>query len=244
MDEEYGFVVLGKAIKGDYPEDDKTFLLSLTATFLQFLGRALFIEEIRRLNDELGAGNAELQESLAGAKRLGADLDRQVFHLKSLNDTVNELSGLLDSRELMQRFLLLSMGAVSAARGFVILFSEKGGQRRLACRGMDEGALADVGGARVGRLVTRMLFASGHGSMGGLRRGVVEDAAVLAEAGLPRTCPESGSSSMTAGSDTWGLATASLRRLSIPGNGTSLRRRPGPSRFFCAMRACTRKKHA
>lgn len=189
MDEEYGFVVLGNAIKGDYSEDDKTFLLSLTATFLQFLGRALFIEEIRRLNDELGAGNVELQESLAAAKRLGADLDRQVFHLKSVNDTVNELSGLLDSRELMQRFLLLSMGAVSAARGFVILFSEKGGRRRLACRGMDEAGLADVGGERVGRLVTRMLFASGHDSTGGLRRGVVEDSAVLTEAGLPRDMP-------------------------------------------------------
>ncbi len=189
MDEACGFVGLGSPIKGAFSEDDRNFLLSLTVTFLQFLGRTFFIERIRRLNDELGAGNAELQASLAEAKRLGAELDSRVFHLKAVNDTVNELSGLLDSRELMQRFLLLSMGAVSAAKGYLVLFSEGGGGRCLICRGMEEGGLAGASGALVGRMLTRQLFSSGQGPGGGSRRGMAEEPAMLAQSGLPPDMP-------------------------------------------------------
>ncbi len=190
MDETCGFVGLGARLTGAYSEDDRTVLVSLTAMFLQFLGRTFFIEEIRRLNDELSAGNAGLQASLAESRRLGADLDRQVFHLKSVNDTVNELSGMLHSRELMQRFLLLSMGAVSAAKGYLVLFSQTGGQRRIvACRGMEEDDLGAADSPQVGRLLTRMLFSSSQGASDGLRRGMAEDPAVLSEAGLPPDMP-------------------------------------------------------
>jgi len=190
LDEECGFVGLGAKLKDTYTGDDRDFLISLTTTFQHFLGRASFIEEIHRLNDDLQDGNEELQESLAASRRLGTELDRRIYHLKSVNDTVNELSGLLDSGELMQRFLLLAMGAVSAARGYLVLFSQSGDQKRLVCRGMAESSLAETDGTRLSRLVTRMLFSGpqGAGSVG-LRRGLAEDGDVLADAGLPPDMP-------------------------------------------------------
>ncbi|MDQ7831537.1 MAG: rhodanese-like domain-containing protein [Desulfovibrionaceae bacterium] len=190
MDDECGFVGLGPKIKEAYSGEDRDFLISLTATFQHFLGRAFFIEEIHRLNADLQSGYAELQDSLAASRRLGKELDRRVYHLRAVNDTVNELSGLLDSGELMQRFLLLSMGAVSAARGYLALFSQPGEQRRLVCRGMEEAVLAEASGSRISRLVTRMLFSGGQGGgSGGLRRGLAVDAEVLTQAGLPADMP-------------------------------------------------------
>ncbi|KUG28198.1 cyclic nucleotide-binding protein [hydrocarbon metagenome] len=190
LDEECGFVGLGAKLKDAYTGDDRDFLISLTATFQHFLGRASFLEEIHRLNDGLLAGNTELQESLAASRRLGKELDRRIYHLKSVNDTVNELSGLLDSGELMQRFLLLAMGAVSAARGYLALFSQSGDKRRLVSRGMEESSLAGADGPRISRLVTRMLFSGAQGcGSDGLRRGLAEDADVLTQAGLPADMP-------------------------------------------------------
>lgn len=188
MDDECGLVGLGGKIQGEYSGNDREFIVSLTATFQHFLGRAFFIEEIRRLNEGLAAGNDELQSSLEDSRRLGAELDRRVYHLKSVNDTVNELSGLLDSEELMQRFLLLAMGAVSAARGYLALFSRPGDSRRLVCRGIEDRELDAVRGPQVSRLVTRMLFTSQVGE-GGLRRGVADEAAELSQAGLPTDMP-------------------------------------------------------
>jgi rhodanese-related sulfurtransferase len=188
MDDECGLVGLSGKIRGAYSGDDREFVVSLTATFQHFLGRAFFIEEIRRLNADLRDGNRELQTSLEASRRLGAELDRRVYQLQSVNDTVNELSGLLDSEELMQRFLLLAMGAVSAARGYLALFSRPGDERRLACRGVETGELDGVRGPQVSRLVTRMLFSSQEGR-GGLRRGVADDPAVLVQSGLPGDMP-------------------------------------------------------
>ena len=189
MDDECGLVGLGGKIRGAYSGDDREFIVSLTATFQHFLGRAFFIEEIRRLNDDLRAGNDVLTRSLEDSRRLGAELDRRIYHLQSVNDTVNELSGLLDSWELMQRFLLLAMGAASAARGYLALFSRTGDARRLACRGMEAGELDGVRGPEVSRLVTRMLFSCRESACGGLRRGMAEDAEVLAQSGLPGDMP-------------------------------------------------------
>lgn len=65
------------------------------------------------------------------------ELERQAFQLNILLDTVRELSQLPNLAQFMQRFLLMGMGAMGAAQGFVFLCSEgQKDQVAVASRGL------------------------------------------------------------------------------------------------------------
>jgi signal transduction histidine kinase len=54
------------------------------------------------------------------ADRVQAELDKQLFHLKTLYDVSLELLGLTDVRMILRNFLLMTMGNFGTAQGFIM----------------------------------------------------------------------------------------------------------------------------
>lgn len=185
-----GLLGLGSKIRREpYAEEDHEFILSLCVILIQALRRASSLEDVTRLNSELQEKNAVMEKTLARTRSVGAELDRRVFFLKSLNDAVNELSGLMDSGELIQRFLLLAMGGLCAGKGYLVLFSGLEGHRTLALRGVPESLIDEAESGDVYRLITQELFSGGARQGEGVRRGYVDDPERLIRAGLPEDMP-------------------------------------------------------
>lgn len=81
----------------------------------------------------------EILEALEAAQRAQADLDRRHYHLRSLFEATQELSGLLQPQKILESFLLLSLGPLGCSRG-VALLTREGGETMAAWRGLDAGA--------------------------------------------------------------------------------------------------------
>jgi rhodanese-related sulfurtransferase len=84
------------------------------------------------------AAEPTLREAIERASRAQADLDRRVFHLKTLHEAAGELSSLTQPRKIMETFLLTAMGLFGATRGLVILINARTRQGHLTQRGLSE----------------------------------------------------------------------------------------------------------
>ncbi len=56
----------------------------------------------------------------SAADEVQAELDKQLFHLKTLYDVSHELLGLTDVSMILRNFLLMSMGNFGTAQGFIM----------------------------------------------------------------------------------------------------------------------------
>jgi K+-sensing histidine kinase KdpD len=54
------------------------------------------------------------------SEKVQEELDRQLFHLRTLYDVSHELLGLSDAREILKSFLLMTMGNFGAIQGFIM----------------------------------------------------------------------------------------------------------------------------
>jgi class 3 adenylate cyclase len=63
----------------------------------------------------------QLKASLKEAEHVQADLDRRVFHLKTLYDVSKDIYGSVETETILRNFLLMSMGNFGVMEGFVIL---------------------------------------------------------------------------------------------------------------------------
>jgi len=77
-----------------------------------------------------------LREAMEQASRAQAELDKRVFHLKTLYETACELSGLTQPRSIMETFLLTAMGIFGVARGLAILMNTRTRQGHISQRGL------------------------------------------------------------------------------------------------------------
>jgi len=78
---------------------------------------------------------------------------RQVFHFKALSDASRELSAILEKDKLLDAFLLMVLGVLSARKGCLILFDEQTGQTLSACRGRESNGPDAPPSARIKELV-------------------------------------------------------------------------------------------
>jgi class 3 adenylate cyclase len=62
-----------------------------------------------------------LRASLARAEDFRTELDRRIFHLKTLYDLSQEIHGSIDTETILKNFLLMSMGNFGAVAGFILL---------------------------------------------------------------------------------------------------------------------------
>jgi rhodanese-related sulfurtransferase len=95
-----------------------------------------------------------LQAALAAAARSQAELDRRVFHLKTLHETACELAPLGQPLRIMERYLLTAMGMAGLARGLVLLVNRRTGQGWLSQRGLEAGEAQQVEG-RIPQIAAR-----------------------------------------------------------------------------------------
>jgi rhodanese-related sulfurtransferase len=82
------------------------------------------------------------QEAIAEVKRTQRELDKRVFHLNTLYETACELTGLNQPREMMETFLLSTMGIFGITQGLVILINVRTYQGHLCSRGFSEEEVA------------------------------------------------------------------------------------------------------
>jgi len=62
-----------------------------------------------------------LKASLKQAEEVRAELDRRIFHLKTLYDVSKDVYGSVETETILRNFLLMSMGNFGVATGFVLL---------------------------------------------------------------------------------------------------------------------------
>ncbi|WP_028573605.1 rhodanese-like domain-containing protein [Desulfonatronovibrio hydrogenovorans] len=119
----FGFIGLGSKIdETDYYDRETDFLLSMTEVLMDSLKLARSSAQVRMLNNDLMLKNQQLGNALSQARKAQMDLDRQLFHFKALSETSRELSGIFDKKKLLDNFLLMAQGTISARSGFIILF--------------------------------------------------------------------------------------------------------------------------
>ncbi len=62
-----------------------------------------------------------LRASLAQAEKARTELDRRIFHLKTLYDVSKDIYGSVETETILKNFLLMSMGNFGAVAGFILL---------------------------------------------------------------------------------------------------------------------------
>ncbi|MDY0039638.1 MAG: rhodanese-like domain-containing protein, partial [Desulforhabdus sp.] len=124
IDEEYcGLLGLGSKIsEAPFEEDDYNLLSNLTNILISNLAHALFTKNIQQLNAELQQKNISLKEALELAHQTREDLDRRVYHLKSLYELTAELSPIAESQALLVAFLLNVLGTFGVNQGFALVY--------------------------------------------------------------------------------------------------------------------------
>jgi rhodanese-related sulfurtransferase len=133
VDEDYAVLAaFGNRLSGLPLDDvDLSTLLNLTDTMANAISYNLFHRQMQHLSAGLMRQSLELQDALRQAGEAREDLDRQVFHLQALYELTAELSPLVATENLLETFLLTTMGTFGASRGIVLLCDRK--SRRVFC---------------------------------------------------------------------------------------------------------------
>ncbi len=132
-----GFMVLGERLTGQpLDEGDTDLLLNLIHILKSAINHALSVLNIQQLNADLLKRNDDLQRALTDLNASREELDRRVFHFKTLSDLRSELSPLLDMDRLLRTFLMISMGALGVGQGFVIIQDRESQRVRTAALGL------------------------------------------------------------------------------------------------------------
>jgi len=70
--------------------------------------------------------NKRVIKLLAGAEDSQRELERRVFHLKTLYDVTREIGFLRDTQQIIKNHLLMVMGAFGALRGVILIVDNTG----------------------------------------------------------------------------------------------------------------------
>lgn len=110
---------------------------------------------IRQLNRDLQQKNIEQEKALKEAEHTQKALDSRVFYLNALYDTTRELSGLTDTKKIMEAFLLMSMGTLSVEEGYILAFDSEERTILVAYRGIEKGKLRRLQEAGADRIILK-----------------------------------------------------------------------------------------
>jgi rhodanese-related sulfurtransferase len=140
LEQDYlGLLAIGDRLDGvPLGQDDLDLLSDFTGTLVSSLTRALITQNIQQLNAELEKQNDCLEKALAESKAIRRDLDKRVFHLKSLYDLTAELSPVVNIDDLLNAYLLMMMGTFGIGQGLILLHDRAEKTVRKASRGFVE----------------------------------------------------------------------------------------------------------
>jgi rhodanese-related sulfurtransferase len=172
---------LGKKITLEsYSQTDIQFLLCFTNHLIIHIRKANAVSMVRKLNSALGDKNLELERSLSRAEHTQKQLDRRVYHLTTLYDTMVELSGLTDTEQITETFLLLMMGTFSVILGYNLLLDKKENALRVTCRGIEKEKLRQISADRIEEIISRFLDTGKHDQPADVQ--IVSDSKLLGDA--------------------------------------------------------------
>src|SRR5207248_2440567 len=106
-------------------------------------GRALQGAHVKRpaSDDALSRLKARYELRLQDAARAHGELEKRIFHLKTLYDLSREIGFLNDGDAILQNLLMMVLGTFGAERGLIVLREAASNRiQALAHRGLDNGA--------------------------------------------------------------------------------------------------------
>ncbi|MGD8369052.1 MAG: adenylate/guanylate cyclase domain-containing protein [Desulfobacterales bacterium] len=138
-DDVKGVVAFGpKLLKAPFGEEDRELLTTLVNNLSISLRNAQWFENAQQLNQVLKEKNVQLEEAMD-------ELDRRVYHLKTLYDVSKSIFESVESQRILREFLLMTMGSFGILRGFVgISNGKKGELAYLEAAGFEEKSLERV----------------------------------------------------------------------------------------------------
>lgn len=141
----HGFLGLGETLSEmPYSDEDLEILLSFTYVLVGALSQSLHSVSIQQLNARLQRQNLDLHSALNEEKKTRTELDRRVFFLKTLSDLNKELGPLVRTEQLLETFLLETMGALGLQSAFVLLYDREMESVRFHVRGAKPPAHLDA----------------------------------------------------------------------------------------------------
>ena len=96
-----------------FTDDDTEVLLTLVNNLIIALNNARTFENIKCLNQDLQKKNVQLEEVLS-------EVDRRVFHLKTLYDISKDIFATVDFEAVLRNFLLMTMGNFGVMEGVLL----------------------------------------------------------------------------------------------------------------------------
>ncbi len=120
-----GVLGLGAPLSGKPrgPQDEEC-VVRLVGILVDALRGALAVRGLGATCNDLARRNRELERTLGQAGSMQAELDKQVFRLNSLYEATMELSGIVETRGLLDVFLLTVMGVFGSREGGVYLHGD------------------------------------------------------------------------------------------------------------------------
>ncbi len=115
LDSDYsGILALGAKLTGEpYSEDDSELLVTLVNNLIVALRNARSFENISSLNQQLKENNERLEKA-------HNELDRRLYHLKTLYDVSKDIFGTVEFEAILRSFLLMSTGNFGVIEGFIL----------------------------------------------------------------------------------------------------------------------------
>ncbi len=131
-----GLLALGPRLTAEtYDDADRELLGTLLNSLAAALRNARAFRDINRLNERLQDRNRQMQGVLE-------DLDRRVYHLRTLHDVSSEIFGSVEIDAILKSFLLMTLGNFGVVEGFVLTLDPKSGTvTRFTATGYGEGSL-------------------------------------------------------------------------------------------------------
>ena len=112
-----GILALGeKCIAGRYREENIDLLLTLTNHLIVALRNSKFLQQMEALNQDLQRKNLNLENAFE-------ELDRRVYHLKTLNDISRDIFSTVAFDAIINHFLLMIMGNFGVMQGFAMMMN-------------------------------------------------------------------------------------------------------------------------
>jgi class 3 adenylate cyclase/transcriptional regulator with GAF, ATPase, and Fis domain len=110
-----GVLLLGDKISSNsFEEKDIDLLLTLTNHLIIALRNAKFLQQMEHLNRDLQRKNLDLENAFQ-------ELDRRVYHLKTLNDISRDIFSTVEFEAIINHFLLMIMGNFGVMQGVVMM---------------------------------------------------------------------------------------------------------------------------
>jgi class 3 adenylate cyclase len=114
-----GVLLLGDKISSNpFEEKDIDLLLTLTNHLIIALRNSKFLQQMEHLNKDLQRKNIDLENAFE-------ELDRRVYHLKTLNDISRDIFSTVEFEAITNHFLLMIMGNFGVMQGVVMMMSRE-----------------------------------------------------------------------------------------------------------------------